>query len=80
MSAREKKGMDELIRMITDTLYADRRETTFFIPYSEGRIVSDLCNRTEVLSQAFIENGVRLVVKCSESDRNRYVAYRIKEG
>lgn len=79
MSAKEKKGMQELVTMITDILYADRKETAFLIPYDQGQIVSDLCDRAEVISQSYVETGVQLVVKCSQSDLKKYAEYQMKE-
>ncbi|MGN1149030.1 MAG: GTPase HflX, partial [Lachnospiraceae bacterium] len=77
MSAKSGAGMEELLQMITDTLYADNEKTTFLIPYDKGQIVSYLCENAEVIAQNYIENGVHLVVNCHKSDKAKYEAYVI---
>lgn len=80
LSAKSGEGIEELVKLITDTLYAANEETTFLIPYEEGWIVSYLCENAEVLSQDYVENGVHLVVNCHQSDKNRFLAYSVKDA
>lgn len=80
MSAKSGAGMEELLQLITDTLYADNEETTFLVPYDKGQIVSYLCENAEVLVQNYIEKGIYLVVNCHQSDRKRFTEYIVDEG
>ena len=80
MSAKTGAGMEELLQLITDTLYADNEETTFLVPYDKGQIVSYLCENAEVLVQNYIEKGIYLVVNCHQSDRKRFTEYIVDEG
>ncbi len=80
LSAKSGEGIEELVKLITDTLYAANEETAFLIPYDEGWIVSYLCENAEVLSQDYVENGVQLVVNCHQSEINRFSAYKIKDA
>ncbi len=80
LSAKSREGIEELVKLITDTLYAANEETAFLIPYDEGWIVSYLCENAEVLSQDYVENGVQLVVNCHQSEINRFSAYKIKDA
>lgn len=77
MSAKSGAGLEELITLITDILYADQIKTELLIPYSEGSIVSYFCENAEVLEQNYVENGVHLVVNCHQSDKHKYEAYVI---
>lgn len=79
MSAKKKEGLTELTDMIMNRLYADNKETAFLIPYERGRIVSELCENTEVLVQNYIETGVYLVVNCQKEERERYKAYIVEK-
>ena len=75
MSAQDEACIRTLLTLVTDTLYAHRIETEFLIPYDKGGIVSELRENAEVLSQDYIENGVRLVVKCSEKEQSKFRMY-----
>ena len=75
MSAQDETCIRRLLTLITDTLYAHRKETAFLIPYDKGGIVSELRENAEVLSQDYVENGVRLVVKCSEKEQSKFRMY-----
>ena len=75
MSAQDETCIRTLLTLVTDTLYAHRIETEFLIPYDKGGIVSELRENAEVLSQDYVENGVRLVVKCSVKEQSKYRMY-----
>ena len=75
MSAQDETCIRTLLTLVTDTLYAHRIETEFLIPYDKGGIVSELRENAEVLSQDYVENGVRLVVKCSEKEQSKFRMY-----
>lgn len=78
MSAKSRSGLEELLFMITDMLYAQNEETAFFLPYDKGQIVSALCERAEVLVQNYVEDGVYLVVNCHKNDKNKYASYIVE--
>lgn len=77
MSAKKKEGLQELLTMITDKLYADNEAAAFLIPYDKGQIVSYLCEHAEVIEQNYVENGVHLVVNCHKSDSAKYKEYMV---
>ncbi len=79
MSAKSGQGMNELVRMITDTLYAGNCTVKFLIPYDKGHVVSALIENGNVISQEYIESGVCLVVNCKEREKEKYKEY-IVEG
>ena len=76
MAAIQGVGIEELVEMIKENLYAGQMETTFLIPYEKGSITSSLMENTTVLAQEFRENGVWLQVYCGEIISRRYGEYR----
>ncbi len=79
MSAKSGQGVPELVRMITDTLYAGNSTVKFLIPYDKGQIVSALIENGSLISREYVEEGVRLVVNCKQRDKDKYQEY-IVEG
>ena len=75
MSAKSGEGLEELVDMITDLLYAGNEDVTFLIPYDKGQVVSYLCENAKVFEQEYTENGVRMVVNCAKMDKQKYQMY-----
>lgn len=80
MAAGQDCGLEELISMIQDTLYADRVETDFLLPFERGDLVSFLMENATVLKQEYTEAGVHLKVSCQKQDAERYSLYRQKSA
>lgn len=76
MAAALGVGMEELVQLIQETLYADQVETSFLIPYEKGSIASNLMENTTVLAKEFREEGVWLQVSCKEAVSQRFGEYR----
>lgn len=76
LSAVQGLGIEELIEMIQETVYSDREEACFLIPYEKGSIASSLMENATVLGQEYREDGVWLQVSCHKNDGERYRAYR----
>lgn len=77
MSAKSREGIKRLAEMITRLLYAENSTAQYLIPYEKGRILAGLRERGNVISQEYLENGVRLVVNCRQREHEKYSAYRI---
>ena len=77
MSASQGMGLEELIEMIKETVYAGRENVCFLIPYEKGNITSYLIDNNEVLEQEYREDGVWLSVSCRKSDAEKYRIYRV---
>lgn len=75
MSAKEGRGVEQLVQMIADTLYAGNRTERFLIPYNKGNVVSALIENGSLVSQEYAEEGVRLVVNCRQREREKYKEY-----
>lgn len=78
MSAKSGQGVPELVKLITDTVYAGNSMVNFLIPYDKGYIVSALRENGNVLSQEYIESGVRLTVDCKEREKEKYKEYIVE--
>ena len=76
MAAVQGVGIEELVGLIKEILYADQVEESFLIPYEKGNIVSSLMENSTVLSQEFREDGVWLRVCCRENLSQRFREYR----
>lgn len=79
MSAKNGQGIDELLKLICDKLYADNREIKFLIPYDKGSILSYLLEKGKAISQEYVADGVRLVINCQKRDYEKYKEYIVEE-
>lgn len=77
MSAKSREGITELKEMITRRLYAENSTEQYLIPYDKGRLLACLRENGDVISQEYLENGVRLVVNCRQREHEKYREYRI---
>ena len=77
MSAVNGIGVEELVALIKEQVYADNQDATFIIPYDKGSITSYLMENATVLEQEYLENGVRLVVNCHRQDTEKYKQYLV---
>lgn len=79
LCARQKESLNLLVEEIVHRVYADYVETTFLIPYSEGRIASYLQENAQVLEQEYVESGIRMQVRCHQADCRKYEKYWMNE-
>lgn len=77
LSAVNGIGIEELIGMILQRVYAGHRECSFLIPYQDGGVVSYFCSNATVLQQEYREDGVYLRVECYQQDAEKYKNYMI---
>lgn len=75
MSARERIGLEELIRLIEKKLSGGYRDCVMLIPYTDGRAVSYLNENGVVRDTRYLEEGVRLSLQCREEDYQYYRDY-----
>lgn len=76
MAASLNCGIEELVEMIKECVYADRVETGFLLPYDKGGIASYFMENATVLEQEYREDGVWIKVSCHKSDADKYAEYR----
>ena len=75
MSAKERVGVEELIRLIEKKLSGGYRDCTMLIPYTDGRAVSYLNEHGVVRQTQYLEEGVQLSLQCREEDYQFYRDY-----
>jgi GTP-binding protein HflX len=80
VSAKTGDGIDELIEKIKVKIFGDRVNAKFLIPYNKGDISSYLCEKAEVYSMEYNENGTFLDVCVTGADYSRLKQYEIKNG
>ncbi|MBD5489329.1 MAG: GTPase HflX [Lachnospiraceae bacterium] len=79
LSAKDRIGMEELIRLIEKKLSGGYRECTLCIPYTDGRAVSYLNEHAVVYETEYLEDGVRLRVNCRVEDYGYYERYVVED-
>lgn len=75
MSASLGLGLQELLEMIQEAVYADRVEAEFLFPYDRGAVMSYFMENATVSEQEYLEEGVRLKVSCHKNDAEKYAQY-----
>ncbi len=76
MAASMGCGMEELVDLIRECVYAERVQVSFLLPYDKGSIVSYFMENATVLEQEYREEGVWLRVSCHKSDADKYAIYQ----
>ena len=79
LSAKERIGMEELIRLIERKLAGGYKECTMLIPYTDGRAVSYLNENGVVSETEYLEEGVLMRVNCRVEDYRYYQKYEKDE-
>lgn len=80
MAASQGVGLEELIEMIKDIVYAGQEEACFLIPYENGSISSYLMENSAILEQEYRDDGVWMRVSCHRNDAEKYSAFRSGTG
>ncbi|MCL1809320.1 MAG: GTPase HflX [Clostridiales bacterium] len=75
VSAKTGAGMESLLERITEKLFSGRIKTVFLIPYDKGGVSSYLCEKAEVFSMDYTENGVRISACVAGADYSRLKEY-----
>ena len=72
ISAKEGKGLDELLETIRTHIVADYKMCRMLIPYERGDIVSYLNEQASVQTSEYEEEGTLIKVELRQSDYERY--------
>ena len=80
VSAKTGENMDVLLERIDEKITGDMVRSTFLIPYDKGQIVSVLCEKGQVESMEYAEEGTLLAGKFRREDRGRYRKYEVTNG
>lgn len=77
MSAKDKRGTEELVQMIYDKVFKDHVLCTMLIPYDKGNIVSYFQQEGMTKSVSYEENGTKVELQCPIKDYEKYKEYVI---
>lgn len=75
MAASKDVGIEELVALIQEKLYAGNRKCSFLLPYEKGNIVSHFLENATVHTREYLPEGIRLDVSCSTQDQEKYRDY-----
>lgn len=75
ISAKTEKGMEALLDAIEKQLNRTDKTLTLLIPFTEGRIISDLTQNACILSTEYTADGTLINVQGSSSVLDRYLHY-----
>ena len=75
LSAKKQLGLDALLTMIREKLFAGMVECRMKIPYADGAVVSWLKEHAAVRAMEYEEDGVFLLAECRRSDAARLQRY-----
>lgn len=75
MAAGTGCGLEELLELIKEKVYADFVDRSFLIPYDRGNISAYFMENAAVLEQEYRENGQYIRVKCHLQDAEKYKMY-----
>ncbi|MCD7715764.1 MAG: GTPase HflX [Lachnospiraceae bacterium] len=75
LSAKKQIGLDELLGLIREKLFADYVDCEMLIPYTDGGAVAYLKEHAVVHSLEYGADGAFLKLCCKKSDAGRYGKY-----
>ena len=75
-SAKTGEGVEELLEEVRRRIFDDTT-VKFLIPYDRGDISSYLCEKTNVISMDYKDNGTEIVVEISRSDYQRLREFEV---
>ena len=77
ISAREGKGLDELVELIKKKIFGQYRTCKLLIPFDRGDIVSYLNDKANVKSTEYEEDGTLMIVEMDVSERTKFEQFII---
>jgi GTP-binding protein HflX len=78
ISAKMGTNMDTLIEMIKKKVFSDLITANMLIPYTEGSILSNICEKHTVIETEYLEEGTMIKVEIDDKDYNRYIKYVVE--
>ena len=62
ISAKTGKNLDKLIDLIAETAPGKKQEMTVLIPFNDGALVNDLHKHQKILSEEYLQEGVKITL------------------
>ena len=78
ISAKERIGLDQLEKTISDILFKDYAIYHLNIPYQDGEIFKYLHQHNLVLEFQYLENSIYLKVEMHPKEINKYSKYLLR--
>lgn len=75
MAAGEGIGIEELVTLIKEKVYAGHVTREFLIPYDSGKVVSYLMENATILEQEYREDGVWIRANCFRQDVEKFATF-----
>ncbi|MCI5596419.1 MAG: GTPase HflX [Lachnospiraceae bacterium] len=72
LSAREGRGIEELLSMIYDRIFADHKECVMLLPYDQGSLVSYFQKEGMVRELSYEPEGTKIRLQCPVKDYEKY--------
>ena len=72
LSAREGRGIEELLSMIYDRIFADHKECVMLLPYDQGSLVSYFQKEGMVRELSYEPEGTKISLQCPVKDYEKY--------
>lgn len=77
ISAENREGIDALIKMVSERIFAQNNHCTFFIPYHQSALLTNIHALAHVIQESNDEQGIYIEVECGDEQRIRYQQYLI---
>lgn len=77
MSAKDGRGLEELVQMIYDQVFDDHVQCTMLIPYDKGNLVSYFQKEGMVREISYEPEGTKVTLQCPVKDYEKYKEYVI---
>lgn len=72
ISAKDKTGIDELIRLISEKVFTEYVQCKMLIPYENGNLVSYFNGNANIQSTSYEGDGTLLTLECKKADYQKY--------
>lgn len=76
VSARKKQGFKELLHTIEDIIRREQKYVEVIIPYSEAGLLSQIRQYGQLLSEEYLEDGIRITAYVREAEAVKLVSYQ----
>lgn len=80
LSAKTGENINVLVEKIREKIFGGRVEMTLLIPYQRGDITSYLCEKAQIFSMEYEEEGTLLHGKLEREDALRYGSFAVDPG
>ena len=80
VSAQERRGLDDLLRVIAQTLESQKTALEVFIPYQAGDVYSDLYDKGYIEAEQTNESGWQLTLRLEAAVSEYYQRFALQQA